>query len=71
MNRTTVHSSNLKSVGYDPSTSTLEIEFNDGRVYEYYGVPQQVHIGLMNAESKGSYYHENIKNAGYSYQKIS
>lgn len=30
MNRTPVSSSNLKSVGYDQSSNTLEIEFHGG-----------------------------------------
>ncbi len=33
MNRVSVSSSNLKSVGYDESASILEIEFSQGGVY--------------------------------------
>lgn len=33
MVRTPVASSALASVGYDPSTQTLEVEFRSGRVY--------------------------------------
>ncbi len=32
MKRTSVDSSNLASVGYDPKSQILEIEFNTGRV---------------------------------------
>jgi hypothetical protein len=39
MDRTPVSSSNLSSVGYDPDEQILEIEFNGGRVYQYYDVP--------------------------------
>jgi hypothetical protein len=70
MERVQVESSNLASVGYEPETTTLEIEFHNGGVYQYSGVPEDVHQGLMNAESKGSYFYHNIKNAGYSYVKI-
>jgi len=71
MDRIPVQSRNLASVGYDSSTSTLEIEFNSGGIYQYYGVPQEIYEGLMNAGSKGTYFHQNIKMAGYPYSKVS
>lgn len=61
MNRTPVSSSNLHSVGYDASSRTLEIEFNDGSVYQYYDVPPAIYSGLMNAASHGTYFHANIR----------
>jgi len=36
MERQYVTSSNLQSLGYDPTSKTLEIEFNDGAIYQYY-----------------------------------
>lgn len=69
MNRQHVQSSNLRSVGYDSSTSTLEIEFNSGGVYQYFDVPESVYSELMEASSKGSYFHENIKDK-YRTQRI-
>jgi hypothetical protein len=70
MKREPVQSSNLLAVGYDPATSTLEIDFRSGGVYQYYGVPGQVYECLMKAESKGSYFHHYIKLAGYPYKKV-
>jgi hypothetical protein len=61
MIRQPVSSSDLRSVGYDPATRTLEIEFNSGAVYRYDGVPPALHAGLMAASSHGSYFHQNIK----------
>lgn len=71
MNRTSVTSSNLASVGYDSTTQTLEIKFLHGSVYQYLNVPLSVYQGLMAASSHGSYFDQNIKKAGYSYQKVS
>ncbi|MCC8376737.1 MULTISPECIES: KTSC domain-containing protein [Photorhabdus] len=68
MNRVPVSSSNLHSVGYNQATKTLEIAFRDGGIYQYYGVPPQIHQGLMNAPSKGRYFHKHIKDV-YSYRK--
>jgi hypothetical protein len=70
MNRTTVSSSNLASVGYDAAQHILEIEFLTGSVYQYFNVPQSVYAGLMAAESHGSYFDANVKKAGYSYKQI-
>ncbi|MDE9590323.1 KTSC domain-containing protein [Xenorhabdus bovienii] len=69
MNRVPVSSSNLLSVGYDSTTLTLEIAFHNGGIYQYDGVPADVHQGLMSAPSKGKYFHQYIKNV-YPYRKV-
>ncbi|MGB9958773.1 KTSC domain-containing protein (plasmid) [Haloferax prahovense] len=69
MKRVPVSSSNLSSVGYDKSTQLLEIEFNGGRVYQYFNVPQRIHQELMSASSHGKYFHRNIKD-NYSYNQV-
>jgi hypothetical protein len=61
MNRVSVASSNIRSIGYDPSTCTLEIEFHGGSVYQYAGVPPVEHSRLLAAGSKGAHFHEYIK----------
>lgn len=61
MERISVSSSNLVSVGYDSDSLTLEVEFNSG-IYQYYDVPEYVYEELMGATSLGSYLHHNIKN---------
>lgn len=47
---------NIRSVGYEADTQTLEIEFSSGGIYNYAGVPPEVHDKLMHAESPGSYF---------------
>ena len=71
MNRTPVESSNLASVGYDESSHTLEVEFNHGGIYQYFDVPISVYQELMAAGSHGQYFAQNVKKAGYRYEKIS
>ena len=61
MKRETVKSSNLRSVGYDRSTQTLEIAFNSGGVYQYSHVPENVYTGLMDAPSHGRYFNHFIR----------
>lgn len=70
MERQSVSSSNLASVGYDAQSQTLEIEFNHGGIYQYYKVPNSVHAGLMNASSHGEYFDRNVKKVGYRYTKV-
>jgi hypothetical protein len=61
MKRTPVSSSNIKAIGYDPESQLLEVEFNQGAVYEYRLVPAAVHQALMSAGSIGQYFAANIK----------
>lgn len=68
MERVSVISSNLVSVGYDPETMTLEVEFNNG-LYQYYDVPQYIYEELMSADSLGSYLYRNIRNT-FNYAQI-
>ncbi len=69
MLRTPVSSSDLQSVGYDATTRTLEVEFNNGSVYQYSGVPESTYRGLISASSHGKYFHACIKDA-YPYQQV-
>ncbi|HDD44782.1 MAG TPA: KTSC domain-containing protein [Candidatus Desulfofervidus auxilii] len=69
MDRTSVVSSNLKSVGYDVNTKILEIEFQNGSVYQYYEVPLNIYEGLMKAPSHGKFFHARIRNV-YRYRRI-
>lgn len=69
MQRTPVQSSNIKSIGYDSNTSTLEIEFLDYSVYQYFDVPQYIYDSLMNANSHGSYLARYIK-GHFRYSKV-
>ena len=70
MNRELVRSSNLKSVGYDPSNSILEVEFHGGRIYHYFKVPLEIYDALMKASSKGTFFDRKIKKRRFAYKQI-
>ncbi len=70
MKRAPVSSSNLETVGYHSETQTLEIEFRHGGVYQYYDVPMHRYMELMRADSKGHFFDQFIKKAGYRYRKV-
>lgn len=70
MERQFVSSSNILSIGYEPSSMTLEVEFKNGAVYQYYDVPQSIYEGLMAADSHGRYLDIYVKKGGYRYSQI-
>lgn len=69
MNREPVPSTNLASVGYDVATQTLEIEFSNGTIYQYYNVAEPLFEQLMQAPSKGQFLNVYIRNA-YPYSRV-
>lgn len=69
MRREPVTSSNIASIGYDASSQTLEVEFNNGSVYQYYNVERETFEHLRTAKSKGSYLNAYIRDA-YPFSQI-
>jgi len=69
MDRQSVSSSNIASIGYDADSETLEIEFLNGGVYQYFDVPEREYESLMAAGSHGSYLARSIKGT-YRYSKV-
>ena len=69
MDRTIVVSSNVKAVGYDEASETLEVEFLNGSCYQYFGVPSSIHEKMMLEPSKGRFLHTYIRNV-YPYSRV-
>lgn len=69
MLRTVVISRNIRSVGYDAGTKTLEIEFHSGGVYQYSGVPEKRYNAMMRSPAISAYFIRDIK-PWYSYKKV-
>jgi KTSC domain-containing protein len=70
VDRQPVESSLIRSVGFDPAGSVLEVELVEGRrVYAYYDVPFSVYSELLDAESLGAYFNEHIRDM-YSYEEV-
>ena len=68
MKRVPVVSSHIASVGYEEGI--LEVEFKNGTVGQYLGVPQWTYDSLMADESKGSFLHKFVRNT-HPYVQIS
>ena len=56
MRRKKIDSSIIYAVGYDRQESILELEFIDGAIFQYTGVPYREYMGLMDSGSRGKYY---------------
>lgn len=69
MKRQAVSSSNLASLGYNTDNEILEVEFNNGDIYQFFKVPKEVFNELMGASSHGVYFSANIRNK-YQHDKL-
>jgi len=70
MNRVPVSSTNLLSVGYDADSNVLEIEFQNGSIYQYFNVPAKIYSGLTSAASPGRYFDAYIKKGGFASKRV-
>ena len=62
MNRQPVESSMIRAWAFDAATAVLEIEFTNGRVYQYANVPEFLAKGFEVARSKGQFFLTRIDN---------
>lgn len=70
LTRTQVISTDIASIGYDPDTHMLEVEFKRGsKVYQYADVPVEIWQSFIGAVSVGKFFHTNIKGK-YSYREV-
>lgn len=69
MDRTSIDSSMIRSIGYDADNSTLEIEFNNGEVWQYFDFAESSWYEFESSDSKGKFFHREIKNQ-YSESRV-
>jgi hypothetical protein len=65
-----VSSTTVSAVGYDRETNTLGVRFQNGTEYHYFGVPEEIFVGLQSAGSVGSYFDQCVKKPGYAYTRV-
>jgi hypothetical protein len=61
MQRVALSSSVIASVGFDPSTHTLDVRFHSGKNYRYFMVPASVYEALIRSESIGAFFNREIR----------
>lgn len=69
MQRILVNSSDVVSVGYEPTQELMEVEFHGGRIYQYQAVPQTLYEQFMHADSYGQFLFAHV-NGRYRYKKL-
>ncbi|WP_254510273.1 KTSC domain-containing protein [Anatilimnocola floriformis] len=62
MERIPVTSTSFTSIGYEPDSRILEVEFTRGAVFRYYDVPVEEYNALMAHDSIGRGFNAIIKN---------
>jgi len=68
MKRSSVKSSLIKSVGYNQTTRTLEVRYEDSTVFQYFQVPAAVARRLQTGKNVGSWWTEHWND--YKYKQI-
>ncbi|MFM2061353.1 MAG: hypothetical protein RLZZ507_1023 [Cyanobacteriota bacterium] len=61
MNMQPVRSRAISAVGYDETTRRMKIQFTNRGTYDFCNVPKDIYEGLLLADSKGTYYHNHIR----------
>jgi lysyl-tRNA synthetase class 2 len=55
------NSSMIDAFEYDPAFRVLHIQFRSGRIHSLEGVPAEVATAFSEAESKGKFFHANLR----------
>ena len=58
----------IAKVGYDSRRKLLRLLYRNGRLYDYFHVPPEIH-GLWNADSAGEFVNRVIK-PNYEYSEV-
>ena len=69
MIRLKVTSPTILSVGYEPDSEILQLEFPGSKIYEYHKVDPVVYMGLMDTDLKSVFFSTYIKDK-YDYKVI-
>lgn len=64
-----IESQAISDIAYDEHRAKLFVQFTDGDRYVYVGVPGEVHRSFVDAESKGRFFHAEIRDQ-YPYNKL-
>lgn len=67
-----INSDNVSAAGYSLAAMKMTVQFNNGAVYEYYGVPESVWLSFLKAQPNAwsSVGYPGLVQGGYAYQRI-
>jgi hypothetical protein len=64
-----IKSSMMTAVDYHYDSCELDITFVSGKTYRYSRVPPEIYDGLLDADSKGEFFNERIKDK-FGYREV-
>jgi len=64
-----IDSTAIARAGYDAARRTLTLEYRNGRIYDYFGVPPELYKQLLSADSAGEFVNLEIK-PNYEYFEV-
>ena len=64
-----VESTAIREIDYDAERAKLLVRFTSGERYVYVGVPSEVCLSFLDAESKGRFFQAEIRDR-YPYNKL-
>jgi hypothetical protein len=64
-----VKSSMMTAIDYDDDNNELDITFVGGKIYRYFHVPPEIYDDLLDADSKGEFFNECIKDR-FTYREV-
>jgi hypothetical protein len=64
-----VKSSMMTSIEYDENARELDIAFKGSKTYRYFDVPLEIYVEFLDAESKGQFFNDNIKDR-FEYREV-
>jgi hypothetical protein len=66
MEKLAVQSTAISAVGH---TRVLEIQFTSGKVYQFFGVPEDLYVAFLESGSKGQFFNKHIRGK-YASQEV-
>jgi hypothetical protein len=62
-------SSNIRAVGYDKPSKSLDVAFHSGSEYKYLDVPKTIFDRIKRVKSPGKFFNKHVKLKEYPYEK--
>jgi hypothetical protein len=56
-----IHSGKLRAIGYDPRSRILQVQFDEGSLWQYSGVSEEAWRRLSSSGVAWSYFRDNIE----------
>lgn len=64
-----VVSTEIEWIGYDYKRSMLQVEFIEGKIYQYDEVPESIYKAFLDASSHGQFFETFIKGR-YAFRRV-